>query len=57
MLKKAVLGCRWDGISGAISFLDSLKNPPFLIRGLAAAKKKKERARRERKNQTGYIGR
>jgi len=38
-----------------MSFLDSLRKPPFLIDGLEAAKKKNERARSERSNQKGKI--
>jgi hypothetical protein len=46
--KKWVRGWRPGGIRAATSFFDSLRNPPFLMRGLAAEKKKKDLARKHR---------
>src|SRR5688500_2685396 len=37
-----------------MSFLDSLKKPPFWIEGFEAAKKKKDLARKHRSIQIGY---
>jgi hypothetical protein len=44
-----------SGIIEQISFFDSLRNPPFLMQGLEAEKKKNDLARRHKKNHTGYI--
>jgi hypothetical protein len=40
-----------------ISFLDSLRKPPFCMEGLEAEKKKKDLARRHKKIHIGYIRR